>query len=67
MPWGVPRYGVPWGMPYYGAGPPTPGAMPVVPQMTREQELDFLKTQAQAMKQQLEQIEARVQQLGSEP
>jgi len=34
--------------------------------MTREQELDFLKTQAQAMRQQLEQIEARIQQLGSE-
>lgn len=71
MPWGVPRYGVPSGMPYYGAGPPTPGgmpgAMPFAPQMTREQELDFLKAQAQAMRQQLEQIEARVQQLGTEP
>ena len=66
----IPRYGVPWGMPYYGAGPLTPGgmpgAMPLAPQMTREQELDFLKAQAQAMRQQLEQIEARVQQLGSE-
>jgi len=40
--------------------------MPFAPQMTREQELDFLKTQAQAMRQQLEQIEARIQQLGSE-
>jgi prefoldin subunit 5 len=41
--------------------------MPIAPQMTRDQELDFLKAQAQAMRQQLEQIEARVQQLGSEP
>ena len=63
----APRYGVPWGMPYYGAGPATPGAMPFAPQLSREQELDFLKAQAQAMRQQLEQIEARVQQLGSEP
>jgi len=69
--YGMPQYGVPWGMPYYGGRPPTPGgmtgAMPLAPQMTREQELDFLKAQAQAMRQQLEQIEARVQQLGSEP
>jgi hypothetical protein len=46
-------YGVPW-------------AMPFAPQMTHEQELDFLKNQAQGMRGQLEQIEARIQQLGSE-
>jgi len=34
--------------------------------MTREQELDFLRTQAQAMKGQLGEIEARIQELGSE-
>ena len=45
----------------YGA----PGAMPFAPPMTREQELDFLKTQAQGMRGQLEQIEARIEQLGS--
>ena len=61
-----PSYGVPRGMPYYGAGPTAPGAMPFAPQMTREQELDFLKNQAEAMRGQLEQIEARIQQLGSE-
>jgi len=61
-----PPYGVPWGMPYYGAGPATPGGVPFAPQMTREQKLDFLKNQAQAMRGQLEQIEARIQQLGSE-
>ncbi len=59
-----PPYGMSWGMPYYGAGPATPGAVPFAPQMTREQELDFLKNQAQAMRGQLEQIEARIQQLG---
>jgi len=62
----IPRYGVPWGMPGYGARPFTPGATPFAPHMTREQELDFLKTQAQAMKEQLEQIETRIQQLGTE-
>ena len=59
-------YGVPWGTPYYGAGPATSGTMPFAPQVTRDQELAFLKTQAQAMREQLEQIEARVQQLESE-
>jgi len=60
-----PSYCVPWGMPYYGAGSTTPSAMPSAPQMTREQELEFLKNQTQAMRGQLEQIEARIQQLGS--
>jgi hypothetical protein len=45
-------YGLPW-------------ATPFAPPMTREQELDSLKTQAQGMRGQLEQIEARIQQLGS--
>jgi len=53
-----------YGVPYYGAGPATPGAMPFAPQMTREQELDFLKNQAQAMRGHLEQIETRMQELG---
>jgi hypothetical protein len=35
--------------------------------MTCEQERDFLKNQAQLMRRQLEQIEARIQQLGSKP
>jgi hypothetical protein len=37
--------------------------MPFVPQMTREQELDFLRTEAQALKGQLKEIEARIQEL----
>ena len=45
--------------PYGGYAPGTPFA----PQMTREQELDFLKSEAQAVKGQLEQIEARVREL----
>jgi hypothetical protein len=33
--------------------------------MTREQELDFLRNEAEAMSEQLEQIEARIQNLTS--
>jgi len=62
-----PSYGVPRGTPYYGAGPATPGTVPFTPQMIREQELDFLKNQAQAMRGQLEQIEARVNELEAKP
>ena len=51
--------------PYYAGTPPAPGVAPFAPQMTKEQELDFLKNQAEAIKGQLEQIEARIQQLGS--
>jgi len=73
-PWGIGAafhaYGVSpkigYGYPYYGAGPATPGAVPFVPPMTREQELDFLKNQAQAMRGQLEQIEVRIRELASE-
>ena len=73
-PWGIGAasrsygrfQGMGYGYPYYGAGPAAPGAVPFAPQMTREQELDFLKNQSQAMKGQLEQIESRIQQLGSE-
>ena len=49
--------------PFYGVPTSAPVATPSAPQMTREQELDFLKNQAQAMRGQLEQIEARVRDL----
>jgi hypothetical protein len=49
-------------MPYGYAGAPV-GADPYTPQMTREQELDFLKSQADAIKGQLEQIDARIKEL----
>jgi len=80
-PPGYPFYGGPWAMPYYGEMA-YPGAMPYGyaeapmgavpesypygPQMTREQELDFLKNQAEAIKEQLEQIDARMRDLESE-
>ena len=37
-----------------------------VPQMARDQELDFLKTQAQAMREQLQQIETSIHELEGE-
>jgi hypothetical protein len=43
-----------------------PGANPYASQMTREQELDFLRSQAEAIKGQLEQIDARMRDMESE-
>jgi len=77
-PWGPGRtYGpgaIPYGYPYgstaypgtmpYGA--PTgamPGIEPYAPQVSPEQELEFLTNQAQAVRGQLEQIEARMREL----
>jgi hypothetical protein len=51
--------------PFYAGAPTTPGYTPFAPQMTKEQEIDFLQEQAETMKGQLEQIEARIQELGS--
>jgi hypothetical protein len=47
--------------PFYGEAPA--GATPFAPQMSPEQELDFLKNQAQTIKGQLEQIETRMREL----
>jgi len=46
-----PAYG-PWAMPYYQGAPHTP-----------EQEIDFLKGEAQAVKDELQEIERRIQEL----
>ena len=63
--WGRPRYTIysrPTGVPYYGSIPFT---TPLIPRITREQEIDFLRNQAEAMSEELEQIEARIQELES--
>jgi hypothetical protein len=72
-----PSYGSPGDATYYGgmaypgyvpygyAGAPM-GADPYAPQMSREQELDFLKNQAEAIKGQLEQIDGRIKELETE-
>ena len=56
-------YGEAWtATPYYG-GASAPWGMPQGTSMTREQELSFLQDQAQAIKEQLEQIGARIRDL----
>jgi hypothetical protein len=77
-PWGSPMgMGSPmmggWGSPYGGMGPMpynppwggfgTPGMSPYGPPMAPEQEIDFLRSQAQMLKDQLDQIDARVKEL----
>lgn len=52
--------------PFYQGMPATPGYAPYTPQMTREEELNYLRDQAEAIKEQLEQIEARMRDLESE-
>ena len=52
--------------PFSAAASPASGTMPFAPQVTPEQELGFLKDQAEAIKGQLEQIETRIRDLESE-
>ena len=51
--------------PFYTTAPPATGYAPFAPQMPPEQELDFLKSEAEAIKGQLEQIESRMRDLES--
>ncbi len=76
-----PPYGVPWGTPYYGRGrgglprrwypgaamvSPYPPAQPIyAPKMTPEGEIDWLKSQAEAIRTELNQTEARIHDLGT--
>ena len=55
-----------WGYnsPYYGTGQYASAPVSFVPRVSREQEIDFLKEQARAMKEDLEHIEARMAELG---
>ena len=68
-PWATPYYGeitYPGAMPYgYGRAPmgAVPGADPYASHMTREEELDFLRSQSEAIKEQLEQVDARIKEL----
>jgi len=55
-----PAYNARWNTPYYEA------PAPYVPQVNKEQESSLLKSQAQAMRQQLEQIEQRIKKLEGE-
>ena len=66
--YGYPRW-MGYAYPYYGAygpGPLHPGVMPFAPRMTRGQELEFLKSEAQALRQELKGLEKRMGQLSTE-
>ena len=65
-PWGIRAvpgsyypHGVGYPHPYYGVYRPEPPA----PRMSREQELEFLKTEAQNLRDELKELEARIGQL----
>ena len=77
-PWGPPAgmgypMSGPWGYPYGGMGQmpyyPPPGGFgepwmtPFGPPMTPEQEIAFLRDQAQMLKEQMDQIDARIKEL----
>lgn len=70
-PWpyvGIGRGGLPRHEYFFSgaAGAPAFGSAPFAPQVTPEQEIDFLRDQAEALSEQLEQIEARMRQLENE-
>jgi hypothetical protein len=56
----------PYQPPVYGQQPVVPGYAPFSPQMTKEEELDYLKNQAEAIKEQLDQIDSRMRDLEGE-
>jgi hypothetical protein len=52
--------------PFYSGIPPTSGEAPFAPPMTKEEELDFLRGQADEIKGQLEHIQARMREMEAE-
>jgi hypothetical protein len=52
--------------PFYSGMPSTARYAPYSPQMTREDELNYMKEQAEAIKGQLEEIESRMRDLEAE-
>jgi hypothetical protein len=52
--------------PFYSATPPAPVYTPYSTGMTREEELNYMKDQAEAIKRQLEEIESRIRDLEAE-
>ena len=61
-------YGRMWHMPYYQppAGFADSRVSPFIPPITPEQEIGFLRDQAQVLKEQLDQIDARIKELDKE-
>ena len=60
--YGIPRWGG-YGYPYYGG---RPFSMPYPYSFSQEQEMDLLKRQAETMRAELNQIDARIQELAKE-
>ena len=56
----------PYQPPFYGREPESPRYAPFAPQMNREEELDYLRNEAEAVKEQLDQIESRMRDLEGE-
>jgi hypothetical protein len=56
------RFYRPYASPYYGAY----GFGPFAPGMTREQELELLKSETQALREELKGLESRIKQLSAE-
>jgi len=52
--------------PFYSEMPSSPGYAPYSPRMTREEELNYMKEQAEAIKGHLEKIESRMHDLEAE-
>jgi hypothetical protein len=52
--------------PYYRPGPFFLGAGPFAPRISREQEIGFLKNEAEVLREQLRELEARIGQLSTE-
>ena len=62
---GSPRW-TGYAYPYHEPGPFFPGAAPFAPQMSHGQELEFLKSEAEALREQLKELEARIGQMSTE-
>jgi len=63
---GVPAPGFYQPRSFFSGMPPSPTYPPYSPQMTREEELNYMKDQAEAIKGQLEKIESRMHDLEAE-
>ena len=68
-PWGIGAALRPYGLPRRAPYAPRYGAYsfgPFAPRVTREQELEFLKSEAQALRNGLKELEAKIAQLSAE-
>jgi hypothetical protein len=55
-----------YGRAYHAGWPVRRGVAPVEPRVSRDEEMDFLKDQARTLREDLQSIEARIEQLGNQ-